>query len=53
MKINDINRRCSQCEKKLNGCSTWENQTKDKTPSGWDMNRFAIYCNEFKKGVKK
>lgn len=40
-------RRCSDCKKKANSCSTWEEKT-EKTVSGWDKNRFAMSCQEFK-----
>ena len=41
-------RRCANCQFKTKGCSTWENVKEEKTASNWDLNRFAIYCNEYK-----
>lgn len=46
MNASNLERRCSDCELKKKGCSTWEEKT-EKTVSGWDKNRFAIYCMEF------
>ena len=40
-------RRCTDCTNKKE-CSTFKDVKEEKTPSGWDLNRFAIYCREYK-----
>lgn len=43
-------RTCRKCSLKLNGCATW-NDRKEKaenTVLGWDMNRMALGCMEYK-----
>lgn len=40
-------RRCSDCIFKEKSCDTWIN-SKETTTSGWDKNRFAISCSDYK-----
>lgn len=39
-------RRCSDCANKK-ACDAWIN-SKETTTSGWDKNRFAISCSDYK-----
>lgn len=41
-------RRCTNCQYKTKGCSTWKDIKEEKTVSGWDLNRFATSCREYK-----
>ena len=41
-------RRCTSCQLK-SSCSTFKEVKSEKTVSGWDLNRFAISCSEYKK----
>lgn len=40
-------RRCTNCRHKST-CSTFKDVKGEKTASGWDLNRFAIYCEIYK-----
>lgn len=51
MKCNQ-DRRCTDCVNKKE-CSTFKDVKEEKTPSGWDLNRFAIYCREYEEEGEK
>ena len=51
MKYNAENR-CTNCQLKTKGCSTWKDATGEKTVSGWDLNKFAESCREYKEKEK-
>ena len=45
---NNVERRCTSCQFKLKGCNVWNEVKSEKTVSGWDLNRFAISCSDYK-----
>ena len=40
-------RRCDDCVFKKKDCDVWINK-KETIASGWDKNRFAVSCSEYK-----
>lgn len=40
-------KRCSNCIFKKKSCDAWTDD-KETTISGWDKNRFAISCSDYK-----
>ncbi len=47
MMNDNLERRCTDCMLKIKDCSTWEEKS-ETTVSGWDKNRFAISCREYR-----
>lgn len=47
MMTKKYDRRCSDCKHKTKDCDLWKDK-KETTLSGWDKNRIAVSCSDYK-----